>query len=223
MDTSFDKARFNMIQQQIRPWDVVDQRVLNAMADLPREQFVPEAYHSLAYADIEIPLGEGQGQSMLAPKVVGRMLQAVNIQDDDRILEIGTGSGYGTACLALLGGPVVSLEIDADLAGKAQAVLTSLGLRGVEVRVADGMAGPVEGGPFDAIVLTGSTPDEEPLTILREQLAPGGRLFAIVGEEPAMAAVLVTRVGATDYRRDSLFETSVPALANVPEPEHFTF
>ena len=223
MDTSFDNARFNMIQQQIRPWDVVDQRVLNAMADLPREQFVPDAYNSLAYADIEIPIGDGAGQSMLAPKVVARMLQAANIQDDDRILEVGTGTGYATACLARLGGTVISLEIDAGLAGQAQAVLTSLGLRGVEVRIADAMAGPIEGGPFDVIVLTGSMPEDEPLAALQEQLASGGRLFAFVGGEPAMEAVLVTRVAANEFRRESLFETSVPALVNVPEPEHFTF
>jgi len=221
MDTSIDKARFNMIQQQIRPWDVADERVLSVMADIPRERFVPDAYLALAYADVEIPVGEGQ--TMLAPKVVARMLQALDIQADDKVLEIGAGSGYVTACLCRLGGPVLSMEIHAGLAALAQKVLAALELGQLEVRVGNALEGPVEGRPFDVIAVTGSLPDAEALTALQDRLTIGGRLFAIVGEEPVMEAVLVTRVGDTDFRQQTLFETSVPALEKAPEPERFVF
>ncbi|MEA3278109.1 MAG: protein-L-isoaspartate O-methyltransferase [Pseudomonadota bacterium] len=221
MDISVDRARFNMIQQQVRPWDVVDDRVLSVMAEIPREQFVPDAYRSLAFADIEVPIGAGQ--TMLAPRVVGRMLQALDIRPGDRILEIGTGTGYITACLSRLGGRVVSMEIQAELAGQAQETLQALSLRRLEVRVGDGLAGPVEGHPFDVIAVTGSMPSDEPLAALEDQLAPNGRLFAIVGEAPVMEAVLITRIDASQFSREALFETSVPPLANVPEPERFVF
>jgi protein-L-isoaspartate(D-aspartate) O-methyltransferase len=221
MDTSIDKARFNMIQQQIRPWNVADDRVLSVMAEIPREQFVPDAYRSLAYADIEIPIGDGQ--TTLAPKVVARMLQALDVQPIDKILEIGTGTGYPTACLSRLGGRVVSLEIHAGLAEQARAALEALKLERLDVRVADGLKGPVDGQPFDVIALAGSLPSDEALAALQEQLAPGGRLFAVVGEEPVMEALLVTRVEGGDFSRQSLFETSVPALEKVPEPERFVF
>jgi protein-L-isoaspartate(D-aspartate) O-methyltransferase len=221
MDNSIDRARFNMIEQQIRPWNVSDDRVLSAMGAIPREQFAPDAYRSLAYADIEIPVGDGQ--TMLAPKVVARMLQALAVQPDDKILEIGTGTGYLTACLSRLGGRVLSMEIHAGLAEQARAALEPLKLGRLEVRVGDGLVAPVDGRPFDVIALTGSLPNDEPLDALREQLAPGGRLFAIVGEEPVMEALLVTRVAGSDFRRESLFETSVPALEKAPEPERFVF
>jgi len=214
-------ARFNMIQQQIRPWDVLDDRVLEVMAELEREPFVPDAYRGLAYADIEIPLA--QGQSMLAPKVVGRLLQALAIRPDDKILEVGTGSGYVSACLSHLGGRVVSLELDPELAASARERLQALGLGRIEVIEADALAAPAPGAPFDVIALTGSTPNEEVLRVLEDQLAIGGRMFCIVGEAPVMEAILLTRLGARDLRRQALFETCVPALANVPEPEGFTF
>lgn len=210
-----------MIQQQIRPWNVGDDRVLSIMASIPREQFVPEAYRGLAYADLEIPIAESQ--TMLAPKLVAHMLQALDIQADDKVLEIGTGTGYATACLSHLGGRVVSLEIHASLAEQAQANLQALQLRRLEVRVGDGLARPVDGRPFDVIAVTGSLPDAAALNSLQEQLAPGGRLFAVVGEDPVMEAVLVTRVAGSDFRRQSLFETSVPALEKAPQPERFVF
>lgn len=220
MDTSFEKARFNMIQQQIRPWDVIDDRALETMSEIQRERFVPDAYRGLAYADIEIPIGDGQ--FMLAPKVVGRMLQALEINAGDRVLEIGTGTGYVTACLARLGGRVVSLEIDSGLAKQARDNLGTSEPH-VEVRQGDGLDAPIDDGPFDIIAVTGSLPDDTSLPRLQEQLAPGGRLFAIVGEDPAMRATLVTHTAAGGFDRRGLFETSVPTLANIPEPERFVF
>ncbi len=218
---SFDRARFNMIEQQVRPWDVLDARVLSAMGQLEREHFVPAAYQGLAYADVEIPMGNGQ--SMLAPKLVGRVLQALGVQDGERVLEIGTGSGYLTACLSRLGGRVTSVEIDADLADAARARLDALGLERCTVHSADGMADKNDGAPFDVIAVTGSMPTDEPLAMLREQLADGGRLFAVVGEAPIMQALRITHLSRGEYRRESLFETAIPALQNVPEPERFVF
>jgi protein-L-isoaspartate(D-aspartate) O-methyltransferase len=221
MDQPLAQARFNMIHQQVRPWAVLDDKVLDALTQLARERFVPDAYLSLAYADIEIPIGDGQ--HMLSPKLVGRLLQAVAVKPGDRALEIGAGTGFVSACLAHLGARVVSLEIDPGLAADARERLSALGIGGVEVRVADGLAGRVEGGPFDVIVVTGSLPSEDSLTGLRQQLTLNGRLFAVVGEAPAMAALLITRVGAADYRRESLFETCIDPLANAVEPERFVF
>jgi protein-L-isoaspartate(D-aspartate) O-methyltransferase len=191
------------------------------MAELPREGFVPDAYSGLAYADIEIPIGDGQ--AMLAPKVVARMLQALEIDSEDRVLEIGTGTGYVTACLARLGGRVVSVEIDPALAELARQNLESLEFRRLDLREADGLARPVNGGPFNVIAVTGSLPNDEALSGLQKQLAPGGRLFVVIGEDPAMAATLITKTASGELNRRVLFETSVPALENVPEPEHFVF
>lgn len=221
MQPTLERARFNMIEQQIRPWQVLDERVLAVMGALPRELFVPADWQGLAYADIDIPLTDGA--AMLAPKIVGRMLQALAVQKDDRVLEIGTGSGYLTACLAELGGPVRSLEIDPALAAAAGARLDAMGLAAVTIAVGDGLAGPAQGGPFDVIVLTGSLPSEAPLAMLRAQLTERGRLFAIVGEGSLMQALIETRVPGGGVRRTNLFETSVPALRNAPPPERFTF
>jgi protein-L-isoaspartate(D-aspartate) O-methyltransferase len=221
METTAERARFNMIQQQIRPWDVLDDRVLDVMAEVRREAFVPDAYQGLAYADIEIPIG--QTTCMLAPRVVGRMLQALDVQPGDRVLEIGTGTGYVTACLGRLGGQVTSVEVDADLASEARSRLADLGPDSIQVQQGDALAGPVEGGPFDVIAVTGSMPTEASVPMLQGQLAPGGRLFCVLGEAPAMEAVLITRVGERDMRREGLFETSAPALVNAIEPDGFEF
>ena len=221
MDTNYDKARFNMIQQQVRPWDVIDERTLEAMSEIPRERFVPDAYRSLAYADIEVPIGSGQ--TMLPPKVVGRMLQALNVQPDDRILQIGAGTGYVTACLWRMGALVSAIEIDPELAAAAQDNLDSKGTHGLSVTVKDAFAGPVDGRRFDVIAVTGSVPDADALTAFEELLAPGGRLFAFIGEAPVMEAVLITRGSDGTTSRAAQFETCVPALANVPEPERFVF
>ncbi|MFZ0789656.1 MAG: protein-L-isoaspartate O-methyltransferase [Chromatiaceae bacterium] len=221
MDSSSETARFNMIQQQVRPWRVLDDRVLDVMAEIGREHFVPDAYQGLAYADIEVPIAEGR--AMLAPGVVGRMLQALNVQSGEKVLEIGTGTGYVAACLSRLGGPVVGVEIDPELAAGARERLAALGLTRIEILEADALAGPIAGAPFNVIAVNGSLPTAEPLALLEDQLALGGRLFCIVGDGPVMEARLVTRVGARDFRREDLFETAAPPLPQVPEPQGFEF
>ncbi len=221
MDNSLELARFNMIEQQIRPWGVLDERVLEAMGEIPRESFAPDAYRGLAYADIEIP--NATGGVMLAPGVVGHLLQALAVQPGDKVLEIGTGTGYVAACLSRLGGSVVSIEIDPAQAADARARLAALKLAHIEVREGDGLAGPIVGGPFDAIAVKGSMPTEDALPMLREQLAVGGRLFCILGEAPAMECVRITRVARSSYRRESLLETHVAALRNAPAPAGFEF
>lgn len=221
MTDPFAHARFNMIQQQVRPWDVLNDRALEAMSALAREQFVPEAYQGLAYADLPVPLTATA--QMLPPTVVGRLLQAVAVQPGERVLEIGTGSGYVTACLRELGGRVLSVEIDPALAAAARARLATLKLKGVEIRDADGLAGTIAGGPFDVIVVTGSLPTSALVPALQEQLTVGGRLFCIIGAAPAMAATLTTRLRAQKFERRTLFETNIPALRGVPEPERFVF
>ena len=221
IETSVERAHFNMVEQQVRPWDVTDQHVLEVLAEVPRERFVPDAYRSLAYADIEIPIAAGQ--TMLPPKIVGRMLQALRVGHQDRILEIGTGTGYATACLERLGGPVVSLELHEDLVEHARSALKNLNSQRLEIRLGDALAGPVEGNPFDVIAVTGSLPSDDALPALQAQLAVNGRLFVVIGEGALMEATLVTRVSEKDFRRVGLFETSVPALERVPEPERFVF
>lgn len=221
MQPSLERARFNMVEQQVRPWQVLDDRVLAVLYALPRELFVPTDWHGLAYADVEIPLG--QGSAMLAPKIVGRLLQALAVRPGERVLEIGTGTGYLTACLAELGGVVTSVEIDPALAAAARARLDAMGLTAINIQVADGLAGPVDGGPFDVIAVTGSLPTEAPLAMLRAQLTEGGRLFAIVGEDALMEARLETRLPGGNLRRVGLFETAVPALVNAPAAPRFAF
>jgi protein-L-isoaspartate(D-aspartate) O-methyltransferase len=221
MDSSSERARFNMIQQQVRTWWVLDDRVLDAMAEIGREPFVPDAYQGLAYADIEVPIAEGR--AMLAPKVVGRMLQSLNVQSGEKVLEIGSGTGYVTACLSRLGGRVVGVETDPELAAGARERLAVLGLERVEILEADALAGPTPGAPFNVIAVNGSLPSAEPLALLEDQLVLGGRLFCILGEGPVMEAHLVTRVGARDFRRQDLFETAAPPLPQATEPQGFVF
>ncbi|QIK38114.1 protein-L-isoaspartate O-methyltransferase [Caldichromatium japonicum] len=210
METASAIARFNMVHQQLRPWGVLDERVLEVMGALEREQFVPDAYRALAYADIEIPLPNGD--RMLAPKLVGHLLQALAIQSGERALEIGTGSGYMAACLRRLGARVVSMEIDPAQAAEARARLEALGLTGIDVREGDGLVGSIFGGPFDTIAVNGSVPDESALSNLKRQLKEDGRLVCILGQGPAMSCMRLTRVNERDYRRESLFETWAPPL-----------
>ncbi len=221
-DMELEQARFNMIEQQIRPWDVLDQRVLDLLASVPREDFVPEAYRRLAYADIAIPLDEGE--VMMHPKLEARMLQAVDLHPTDVVLEIGTGSGYVTALLATMTRHVYSVEIHPALSETAAARLAARGLENVTLEVGDASRGWDGGGRrYDVIVITGSLP-QLPASF-QNKLNRGGRLFAVVGEAPVMEAVLVRREGphAHDFSREALFETEVPPLRNAPRPRRFVF
>jgi protein-L-isoaspartate(D-aspartate) O-methyltransferase len=204
----FAIARHNMVEQQIRPWDVVDRKVLQLMSEIPRENFVLEEYRQLAYADTELPIGAGQ--RMMAPKLEARLLQALNISPNDNILEIGTGSGFLTACLARLGNWVTSIEIHPELSEQAQQRLLGAGISNISLRSGDGLAGPVESGPYEIIAVTGSLPalDEN----LQQQLAIGGRLFVVTGHAPAMTATLLLRLGEDEWRKEVLFETELAPL-----------
>jgi protein-L-isoaspartate(D-aspartate) O-methyltransferase len=214
-----EKARFNMVEQQIRTWEVLDQNVLDLLMSIKREEFVPRAWRSLAFADLEIPLG--YGQAMLAPKVEARILQEVAPRPGDSVLEVGTGSGYLAALLASMAKHVVSVEIRPELKQMGENNLRNQGLRNVAVELGDAARGWAAHAPYDIIVLTASTPvlpDE-----LLAQLKPGGRMFAIVGDAPVMEAQLINCAVAGEYRSVNLFETSVPALSNAAQPERFVF
>ncbi len=215
----YEKARFNMVEQQIRPWEVLDPRVLDLLHKVKREDYVPQVYRSLAFVDMEIPLGEGE--MMWAPKVEARVLQALQLKGQDRVLEVGTGSGYFTALMAHQAGVVVTVELRADLKVEAEAKFRAHGLTNIQSRQGDAAQDWTDDGGFDVIVLTGSTPLLPPAYLKR--LSPGGRLFAIVGEGDAMAATLVTCLAPASYRTDRLFETCVPVLKNALEPERFVF
>lgn len=220
---NFEQARFNMIEQQIRPWNVLDAEVLELLAQVRREDFVPAAHKALAFADLELPLrGSGEhGQCMLAPKVEARMLQDLAVRKHEKVLEIGTGSGYMAALLAQRAQRVISLEIVPELAALARANLAKAGIANVDVREADGAKGvPVE-GPFDVIVLSGSVA-EVPHKLL-EQLKTGGRLMAIVGDAPVMRATLITRTSAVEYLSNQGWDTLAPRLLNFPEHPRFNF
>jgi protein-L-isoaspartate(D-aspartate) O-methyltransferase len=214
-----ERARFNMIEQQIRTWEVLDQRVLDLLFRLRREAFVAAPYRALAFVDMEIPLGHGE--KMLQPKLEARMVQELALSNTDRILEIGTGSGYMTSLLAALGAHVCSVEIIAELSQTAAERLAAHGLHNVTLEVGDASRGWAKQGPYDAIVLTGSVP------VLAESfktsLKPGGRLLAVIGEPPVMRAQLVTSVSGSAYNSVGLFETCIAPLKNAPQPERFVF
>jgi protein-L-isoaspartate(D-aspartate) O-methyltransferase len=214
---NFDQARFNMIEQQIRPWEVLDQRVLSLLPQVPREDFVPAAYRNLAFADTAVPVGHGE--VMMAPKVEARMLQSLGIEPRDKILEIGTGSGYVTALLAKSGREVTSVEIHRDLAEQAATRLQAHDINNVHLEIGDGIRGWPSTAPYDVIAITGSMPLLEPL--LEQQLTPGGRLFVVVGQAPVMEALLITRVGEQEWTRESLFETEIAPLLGAIEPPRF--
>ncbi|WP_395060627.1 protein-L-isoaspartate O-methyltransferase [Polaromonas sp.] len=226
---NYEQARFNMIEQQIRPWEVLDSQVLSLLAVVKREDFVPPAKKSLGFADMEIALTAKPGQCMLAPKVEARILQDLAVQKHEKVLEIGAGSGYMAALLAHRAQQVITLEIDADLAQLARDNLKKAGVYNAEVRTGDGAAklGQVVSsndplsGPFDVIVLSGSVAEVPPA--LLAMLKTGGRLSAIVGFEPMMRATLVTRVGETAFRTTQGWDTVAPRLLNFPEPSKFNF
>jgi len=207
-----------MIAQQVRTCDVLDPRVLEAMRAVPRECFVPAPLRALAYADCALPLP--LGKRMLTPMIAGRILQALEAEPGERVLEVGTGSGYLSACLAAMGARVRSLELHAEIAQLARNNLRAAGVREVEVEIADGARLAPE-SDFDAIVLTASLPAYDPR--YASALKPGGRLFVVVGQAPVMEARIVRRLGANEYGSTALFETTLEALEHVPVPPAFRF
>ena len=219
LQLDFERARFNMVEQQIRPWDVLDQQVLDLLLHVHREDYVPEQYRALAFSDMEIPLGHGE--KMLPPKIEARMLQELGLENSDRILEVGTGSGYMTALLASLGNHVYSVDIISEFTQSAAAKLAAHGIINVTLETGDAARGWDKHGPYDVIVLTGSVP-VLPETF-QKNLKPGGRLLAVVGESPVMEARLITCVSAGVYNSVVLFETCITSLKNALQPERFVF
>jgi protein-L-isoaspartate(D-aspartate) O-methyltransferase len=216
---NFDRARFNMVEQQIRPWEVLDGRVLALLETIHREDFVPIRYRKMAFSDMCIPLAHDQ--IMMRPKVEGRMLQALNLQEDETVLEIGTGSGFISACLARLAKRVVSVEIHDDLLEEAGERLADKRADNVELFAGDVMKGWQPEQAHDVVVVTGSVP-EVPEQFLG-WVNPGGRMFVISGDSPAMEARLLTRMSVTEWREESLFETDLPRLVNAEQPPEFEF
>jgi len=221
-------ARFNMIEQQIRPWEVLDQNVLTLLSTLRREDFVPHALRALAFVDTQVPLAPaaaGMGPAcMLEPKVEARLLQELQLQRHERVLEIGTGSGFMAALLSHRAQQVVTLECRPALAKAARENLARNGIvnvRVVDVAAADGARGLAGEAPFDAILLSGSVP-EVPRELL-QQLKPGGRLAAVVGDEPVMRAVVLTRAGDKAFAERVLFDTVAPRLDGFAKPSRFSF
>jgi protein-L-isoaspartate(D-aspartate) O-methyltransferase len=214
-----EQARNNMIEQQIRPWNVSDPAVLDLLASVKREDFVPLAQKSLAFVDMAIALPGGQ--SMLPPRVQARLLQDAAVQATDKVLEIGTGTGYMAALLAHQAQRVISLEINPEIADMARANLQRAGIHNVEVRQADGSKGTPAEAPFDVILLGGSVA-EVPQSLLN-LLKVGGRLVAIVGEEPIMHAQLITRTSETNFISVDKWDDNAPRLLNFPQPSAFKF
>jgi protein-L-isoaspartate(D-aspartate) O-methyltransferase len=225
--SAIEQARFNMIEQQIRPWDVLDPQVLELLSVLHREDFVPEAHKALAFVDMEIPLVGGaeqamiSGRCMLAPKVEARLLQEAAPQPHEKVLEVGTGSGYMAALLGARAGSVISLEIDPALAAAARANLARAHAGNVQVHQADGSQGLPAEAPFDVIMLSGSVAQVP--EALKAQLRVGGRLVAIVGDEPVMRATVITRTAADTYSVTQRWDTLAPRLQNFPAPARFRF
>jgi protein-L-isoaspartate(D-aspartate) O-methyltransferase len=225
MSMDVERTRFNMVEQQIRPWEVLDTKVLDLLYKVRRENYVPDTHKALAFADLEIPIGHGE--TMLSPKLEARMLQELAVNPEDRILEIGTGSGYMTALLASQGAHVYSVDIVAEFTQTAGARLAQQGIHNVTLETGDAARGWDKHGPYDVIVLTGSTPVLS--DAFQQNLNAGGRLFAVVGVAPAMEAQLTTCEGLGNSGNAgacgtvSLFETVIPALRNAPQHARFVF
>lgn len=219
MSLNLEQARFNMVEQQIRTWDVLDHRVLDVLRDVPREDFVPSRYRKLAFADLRIPLG--QDQVMMKPLEEGRMLQSLMIEPGQRVLEIGTGSGFVAACLARLGADVVTVDIHAELADSARSRLNRLGFESVSVLSGDALGDFSPDGEFDVVVVTGSSmavPER-----FEQWVRPNGGLFVVRGKSPAMEAVYVSRMGSDRWHAESLFETDLPRLIGAEDELEFDF
>ncbi|MCB1776221.1 MAG: protein-L-isoaspartate O-methyltransferase [Candidatus Competibacteraceae bacterium] len=215
---NFEQARFNMIEQQIRPWEVLDQRVLDTLARMPREDFTPERYRNLAFSDVAIPIGHGE--AMLKPNIEGRILQALALQPMDQALEVGTGSGYLTACLAQLARHVVSVDIVPDFIEAAQKKLKTHGIVNVALHTGDASQGWGE-RRYPAIAVTGSVAKVD--DVWRQSLSLGGRLFIVTGQSPVMEALLITRVGEREWTQESLFETELSPLQGTAPARTFEF
>lgn len=215
---NIDFARRQMVQQQVRAWDVLDANILDVLTSVPREQFVPPGFEALAFADTEIPLQHGQ--SMMTPTVEGRLLQALALSKSDDVLEVGTGSGFLSACLARLANSVTSIDIYADFVKNAAANLEGAGIDNVDLLQMDAMQ-ELPARLFDAIAVTGSIQDFDPRFVM--SLKPDGRLFVIVGNTPVMDARIVHRFADNDWRSESLFETEVAPLVNAVGPPQFLF
>jgi protein-L-isoaspartate(D-aspartate) O-methyltransferase len=219
MSLDFERARFNMVEQQVRPWDVLDARVLDVLREVRREDFVPARYRKLAFADVAIPLEHGE--VMMKPVVEGRLLQALTVAPEDAVLEIGTGSGFLTACLARLGREVVSVDIHGDMVERARVRLVEqMGIANVRLETGDAIVEWQPNRQFDVIAVTGAT--HQIPSRFRDWLAPHGRLFAIRGDSPAQQAVVVARVGETEFSETIQFETDLPYLIHAAPPKRFT-
>ncbi len=218
-DMNFEQARFNMIEQQIRPWNVLDTSVLSLLGAVKREDFVPAAYRAMAFMDIDVPLPDGQ--CMLAPKLEARLLQALDLNKNKKVLEIGTGSGFMAALMAHQALRVSTIEIRPELVAFATQNLRRAGITNATVYEGDGSRGWEQDTPYDAIVLSGSVASV-PQALL-SQLKPGGRLVAIVGQEPMMRAVIVSQDAHGAFTTRELFDTVAPRLDGFVEPSRFTF
>ncbi|HEY0666226.1 MAG TPA: protein-L-isoaspartate O-methyltransferase [Gallionella sp.] len=216
---NIEKARFNMVEQQIRPCDVLDPSILELLKQVHREHFVPESKKELAFVDMEIPLGHGV--SMWSPKLEARALQELHVSRSDKVLEVGTGSGFMTALLAAQAGHVTSVEIVPELSARAGQKLHACHCDNVTLEIGDASQGWGQGTKYDVIVLTGSTPVLP--AALQDSLNIGGRMFAIVGDAPAMTAKLITRVSPDTFETVNILETSVAPLQNAQQPKRFVF
>lgn len=214
----FAQARFNMIEQQIRTWEVLDQSVLDLMSNMPREDFVPTAYRNLAYADTSIPLDHGE--VMMPPRVEARLMQALAIGPSDRVLEVGTGSGCLTWQLAQAARHVHSIDIHPEMSAQASSLLAAHGVVNATLETGDALHGWEQHAPYDAIAVTGSIPETD--DSYQQQLTVGGRLFVIVGQSPVMTAKIITRISASEWQSEDLFETDLPALIGASVPSRFT-
>ncbi len=215
----FERARFNMVEQLVRPWDVLDQDVLESMMTVKREEFVPAAHKALSFSEAEIPVG--CGQVMLSPAIEGKVLQALALKPTDNVLEIGAGSGYFAALMALRADWVRSIEIEPELAALATANLKAAGVENAVVEEGDGAEGWPARAPYDVIVVSGGMPEMP--AALKSQLKVGGRLFAFIGEAPMMVGRLVTCIGEGQYETVDVFENVVPALRNARRADAFRF
>ena len=215
-----EQARINMVEQQVRPWEVLSQKVLTLFSTLPREDFVPEDKKALAYSDIRLPIGENQ--TMMHPSLEGRMLQALDVNENDTVLEIGTGSAFITVCLATLAKSVVSIDLFESFTSHAQRMLAAKNIENVSLKTGDALAEDTDKGQYSVVVISGSV--SEVSDNLKNKLTVGGRMFAIVGspDEPIMHAMLITRTSNNEWFEQSLFETFMAPLENSAKPKVFS-